>query len=210
MLSGPGVRVNHGVPALPGGGDRPICHPGPCPNVALPARDRRRLERLCRYATHPPVATDRLERLQDGRLLYRLRHRWRDGTTSLLFQPRQFLQRLVPLIPAPRAHLVRYHGVLAPCAGWRDRVVPTPSPGPPPPASATPERLRTTRRNPWADLLRRVFAIDVLECPNCGGRLRILAAIHPPDTTRAILDCLDLPSRPPPVVAAAPGHDAAW
>jgi hypothetical protein len=39
-------------------------------------------------------------------------------------EPHQLLACLVPLIPAPRAHQVRYHGVLAPCAGWRDRVVP--------------------------------------------------------------------------------------
>src|SRR2546425_1908323 len=52
-------------------------------NVAVPARDRHRLERLCRYVARPPVATDRLERLPDGRLLYHLRHRWRDGTTQM-------------------------------------------------------------------------------------------------------------------------------
>jgi hypothetical protein len=86
-------------------------------NVAVPARDRRRLERLCRYAARPPVATGRLECLADGRLLYRLRHRWRDGTTHVVFEPQELLQRLVPLIPAPGAHQVRYHGVLAPCAG---------------------------------------------------------------------------------------------
>jgi hypothetical protein len=30
----------------------------------------------------------------------------------------------VPLIPPPRAHQLRYHGILAPCASRRDRVVP--------------------------------------------------------------------------------------
>jgi hypothetical protein len=38
-------------------------------NVAVPARDRRRLERLCRYVARPPVATDALSRLADGWLL---------------------------------------------------------------------------------------------------------------------------------------------
>jgi hypothetical protein len=52
--------------------------------------------------------------------------------------------------------------------------------------------------------MRRVFAIDVLECPNCGGPMRILAAIHPPDTTRAMLECLELPSRAPPIDPARP------
>jgi len=47
--------------------------------------------------------------------------------------------------------------------------------------------------------MRRVFAVDVLECPRCGGPMRILAAIHPPETARAILECLSLPSRAPPI-----------
>jgi hypothetical protein len=56
-------------------------------NVAVPARDHRRLERLCRYGARPPVATERLSRLDDGRLIYRLKHRWRDGTTHVVFTP---------------------------------------------------------------------------------------------------------------------------
>jgi predicted RNA methylase len=47
------------------------------------------------------------------------------------------------------------------------------------------------------------FEIDVLKCERCGGRRRIIAAIHPPDTTRKILECLGLPSRAPPVARAA-------
>ena len=208
-------------------------------DVAIPARDRRRLERLCRYVARPPVATDRLERLPDGRLLYHLRHRWRDGTIQIVFEPHQLLARLVPLIPAPRAHQVRYHGVFAPCAGWRDRVVPAGSrtckaarpehcrcvpdeetgqggPGVDGGDSASPPDRRAQqqsaaagsgrplRRYTWADLLRRVFALDVLECPDCGGRMRILSAIHPPEATRAILQCLGLPSRAPPIAPARP------
>jgi len=51
--------------------------------------------------------------------------------------------------------------------------------------------------------MARVFLVDVLECSSCGGRLRILAAIHSPDAIRAILECLGLPSRAPPIAAAA-------
>jgi hypothetical protein len=58
---------------------------------------------------------------------------------------------------------------------------------------------RRRRWIPWAELMRRVFEIDVLECPQCGAALRILAAIHPPETTTAILECLGLPARPPPL-----------
>jgi len=45
----------------------------------------------------------------------------------------------------------------------------------------------------------RSFSIDVLECARCGGRMRILCAITSSDAIRKILDCLGLPSRPPPV-----------
>jgi hypothetical protein len=83
-------------------------------NVYVPARDRKRLERLCRYAARPPVATKRLSRLPDGRLLYRLKHRWRDGSTHMVYEPMELLERLAALMPPPRAHQVRYHGILGP------------------------------------------------------------------------------------------------
>jgi len=67
---------------------------------------------------------ERLEAMPDGRLAYRLKTRWRDGTTHILMERSELLERLAPLIPPPRAHQVRYHGLLAPCASGRDRVVP--------------------------------------------------------------------------------------
>ena len=156
----------------------------------------------------------------------------------------------------PSAHLARYHSVLAPCASWRERVVPgglpsrrssqmarcrdhqgpatgresgeprrlaapgeiieTPDSRSRDGAAAVPAAARregdaglagvqgsaTGRRYAWADLMRRVFAVEVLECSQCGGHLRILAAIHPPDTTQAILECLGLPARAPPLASA--------
>ena len=167
----------------------------------------------------------------DGRLLYRLRHRWRDGTTQIVFEPHQLLARLVLLIPAPRSQQVRYHGVLAPCAGWRDRVVPA---GPQSGKAAPPARCRPTpdeetgteegssagspdrrksrpsaaaessrplRRYAWADLLRRVFAVDVLECPDCGGRMRILPPFirpMPPAPFWSVSACRRAHRPPPP------------
>jgi hypothetical protein len=92
--------------------------------VAVPARDRQRLERLCRYVARPPLASERLEERPDGRLALRLKTRWRDGTTHILMERSELVERLVPLIPPPCAHQVRYHGVLAPSASMRGRVVP--------------------------------------------------------------------------------------
>ena len=55
--------------------------------VAVAARDRSRLERLIRYAARPPVATERLSLLADGRVAYQLKNPYRDGTTHVVFEP---------------------------------------------------------------------------------------------------------------------------
>jgi hypothetical protein len=55
--------------------------------LVVPARDRARLERTCRYALRPPVAADRLRLTETGQVLLSLRQRWRDGATHLLFDP---------------------------------------------------------------------------------------------------------------------------
>ena len=75
--------------------------------VCVPARDRMRLERLARYAGRPPLASERLSLLPDGRLLYRLKHRWRDGTTHVIYEPLELLERLAALVPPPRFNLSR-------------------------------------------------------------------------------------------------------
>jgi len=68
-------------------------------------------------------------------------------------------------------------------------------------APAWPDGARA-RRLAWAELMKRVFAIDVLECPRCRGPMRILATILPPETTSAILACMELPVRAPPLAPA--------
>ena len=55
----------------------------------------------------------------------------------------------------------------------------------------------------WSELLRRVFAVDVLHCGACGGRRKVIAVIVHQPVVRAILDCLGLGERAPP---AAPDH----
>jgi hypothetical protein len=64
------------------------------------------------YALRPPVAQDRLHLTGNGQLRLQLRHRWSDGTTHLLFDPLELLERLAALTPRPRINLILYHGVL--------------------------------------------------------------------------------------------------
>ena len=56
--------------------------------------------------------------------------------------------------------------------------------------------------SPWRagahELLKRVFDIDIEHCPNCGGGLKIIAAIEDPPVIVKILSHQGLPTRAPP------------
>ena len=107
---------------------------------AVSARDREGLERLCRYGLRSSFAQDRLSLLADGRVAYRLRRPWPHppGTTWLLLKPLDFLRCLAALIPAPYAHTIRYHGIMANRSRWREHL-------PEPPTLPTPSARRMHR-----------------------------------------------------------------
>lgn len=48
----------------------------------------------------------------------------RDSTTHVVMSPLVFPQRLAALVPRPRLHLIRFHGVVASNARLRGQVVP--------------------------------------------------------------------------------------
>ena len=54
----------------------------------------------------------------------------------------------------------------------------------------------------WARLLRRSMDVDVLQCPRCQGRLRVLAIITEREPVERILSHLGLPTAPPRVARA--------
>ena len=95
------------------------------------------------------------------------------GTTHVMFEPEDFIARLIALVPKPRAHLTRYHGVFAPASALRSRVVPRPGTRreTEPPDQTEVQRHRAMT---WAQRLKRVFAIDIERCRRCGGRLEVI------------------------------------
>jgi len=92
-------------------------------NLLVQAEDRARLEQLCRCLLRLPVAQERLCLTGDGHILLELKSEWADGTSHLLFDPLELLERLAALTPRPRSNLVLYHGGLAPHSRWRSRAV---------------------------------------------------------------------------------------
>ena len=173
-------------------------------DLGLASHDRDQRERVCRYMLRPPFSHDRLELLGDGLVSFALRRPFSDGTTHLIFEPTELIEKLAALIPRPWANLVRYHGVFAPNARLRPYVVPGGQAGVPPAKSGA--RAKPRRQLSWAALMRRVFALDVLACPRCGARARVIATIAQRAVIVPFLRCLGVPSdvpllhpaRPPP------------
>lgn len=172
--------------------------------VRVSAHNRLHRERLCRYLLRPPLAKGRLHETLDGRYAFELKTPWSDGTRIIFFSGEELVARLAALVPPPRMHLVHYYGVLAPNAKLRRFIVP----------EAPEEEDRgcghsvayeetrsgkTIRRRwiPWAELLLKVFAVDVFDCPECHGRMQRIAWITEAKTIKAILECVERKERPP-------------
>ncbi len=109
----------------------------------------------------------------------------RDGTTHVVFEPTELIEKLAVLVPWPRSNALRYHGVFAPGSKWREAVIRdrSYSPTPTAPDPATPLQgagsLFRPRYLPWAKLIARVFESEVLVCPACGGEAKVIAAALP-------------------------------
>ena len=134
----------------------------------------------CRFQgqiTRPAIANERASVNHAGQVVLKLKTAYRDGTSHIVMSPLEFMQRLAALAPRPRLHLICFHGALAPNAKLRAAIVPIP-----------PEHTTTGHtgacshahgaraRITWARLLKRVFDIDIERCPQCGGKLKIIAA----------------------------------
>jgi hypothetical protein len=167
------------------------------------------LEKLLKYCARPPIAHDRLSEWTDGRIALRLKTPWSDGTTHVVYEPLDLVAKLAALVPRPHKNLVLYHGVLAANSSWRKRVVGhgrgvnrEASAATAAAAAADPPSMRP-RRAQWADLMRRAFGYDLLSCPRCGCKMKLLACILDRDSIRKILTHRGLNAEPPPCAAAS-------
>jgi len=168
-------------------------------NTTVKAGDREGLEKLLRYLLRPAIAKDRLTLLDDGRILVELKNKWADGTTHLLYEPIEFLEKIAAIIPRPHINLVIYNGVLAPNAKLRKQVVAygRETDSEPENEDNQDKEESKPRHYKWADLMKRVFDLDVLCCPKCSGRLKLLALIEDPAVIKKILKHLNLPTELP-------------
>jgi len=174
-------------------------------------RDRKRLERLCKYLLRPAFAQQSVRLLADGRVRLELPRKGR----AIDMTPEQFLGKLCALVPPPRFNMVRYAGVFANRHHLRPFIVPAVEPsaragsqlalfdfvGKPMPLTdadaAVPTRMPARS---WSWLLARVFSIDIETCPRrgCGGRLRLVEVVADPERIALYLHGARAPPAPSP------------
>ncbi len=82
----------------------------------------------------------------------------------VVFEPLDFIARLVALVPGPKVNLTRYHGVFAPHSQYRALV--TPAMGGRKKSESTDKQTPAERRASmtWVQRLKRVFNIDIETC----------------------------------------------
>lgn len=188
-------------------------------SVRIHGSNRAARERLLRYCARPPFALDRLRIEREPgtasddagvrRVFYRPARPTRDGRTLLALSPLESLDALSRLIPPPRVHHHRYHGVLASNARLRGHVT---APGrevgvetaeargveaSPADEDSADGPTGAAARSRWAQLLPRIYKVFRLRCPECGSDMRILAFLTDPEPAGAILRHLKLPHTPP-------------
>jgi hypothetical protein len=116
---------------------------------------------------------------------YELKTPWSNGTTHVIFEPLDFISRLVALVPKSRVNLTRFHGVFAPNSKYRSRVTPAKRGKRKKchvvnESDQTPAEKRASMT--WAKRLKRVFNIDIETCDKCGGDARIIPKAQVPSS----------------------------
>ncbi|MFC1652818.1 transposase, partial [Planctomycetota bacterium] len=163
-------------------------------SVYLPTGDKVGIERLVQYITRCPFSLSRLIKVTDtGQIVYKAeKHACRafpdqngDGITSgpkrnfQVLGPLDFIAEFTQHIPPKGSHLVRYYGFYSNKArGMRKKAqVQAADPDTLNKASDTPApRCNRT----WAMLIKRIYEVDPLACPKCGGVMKVVAFIEPP------------------------------
>jgi ribosomal protein S27E len=157
--------------------------------LTIQLHQREKLERLCRYVSRPPIAVERLALTSSGQVRYPLKTAYRDGTTHIVLEPQDLMARLAALVPPPRMHLRRFHGVFAPHSKLRAAVTPAHR-GVGSKADPADSGKPLTPRHVamcWAQRLKRVFGIQIDTCTGCGGKLKVIASIEEPELIAKIL-----------------------
>ena len=144
-------------------------------------------QRLARYICKSPIALHRMSYdAATCQVTYTSVSQGRSRTVSAL----DFMADLSVHVPNPREHGVSYLGRCSNRSrGARRRADEDPAAR----GAPAPSVSRKAFRRSWAQLLKRVWQIDVTLCPRCASELKILSAVVNSKSCHRLIDHLGLP-----------------
>lgn len=199
-------------------------------SVRIEAGDAAAIERLTQYIVRCPFSLDRILKVTDeGKVIYKAekpdcrpfpklgdaRLAYGASRNFEIFDVLDFIAELTQHIPDKGAQLIRYYGWYSNRSRGDRAKEAAPSAAPPAPEVVineedTPHRLKAKAK--WAALIKKVFEVNPLLCPKCGGQMKIIAFIEKKDQSDVIKRILrhcglwkDPPARAPPSVATVAG-----
>ena len=177
-------------------------------SVRVGAQDAEGRCQLARYMIRNPFSLEKMEyKARQGVVVYRSKMHATLKRNFQVLPGAAWLKLLLQHVPDRGEHLVRYYGWYSNrCRGVRAAQA-TASPGeadPPDPASdseAVDEELSRAARSRWARLLRKVYEVEALTCPHCGGEMRVIAVIEEAPVIERILPHVGVWEPTPPLRA---------
>ncbi len=164
-------------------------------SVFLPAGDQAGIERLIQYMTRCPFSLSRLVKVSaTGQVVYQAAKQAcrafpdpkGDGTQPgvkrnfQILSPLDFLAELTQHIPPKGSHLIRYYGWYSNKSRGMRKKAEVEASAEPSSEDATSAAAATRSSQSWAMLIKRVYEVDPLSCPQCGGQMQVVAFIEPP------------------------------
>ncbi|MFQ5938373.1 MAG: transposase, partial [Acidiferrobacterales bacterium] len=180
--------------------------------VKVQARDTDARQRLARYMNRAPFSLDKMTYdANSATVIYRSKLHATLKRNFQLMPGAQWLKLLLQHIPDRYEHLVRYYGYYSNRSRGQRAKQSQPPGSPESESSQTIDEPahRKAAKAAWAKLIKKIYEVDPMVCPRCGGEMRIIALIEQPCVIQRILKHLGAqaprPSGPDP-----PSGPVAW
>ena len=175
-------------------------------------------ESLAEYIARPPISLKKIHYEPfKGRVLFHTKYSQYFKQNLHMFDALDFLAELTQHIPPKGLQLIRRYGLYASRTKGRWQDMPWVAERAPDGWKATHQHSADaeglgyvplwdgdeevpvdSRKRAWARLLAKVYEVDPMVCPKCGGDMKVIAIIEDPDELRRILRHLVKIGRSPP------------
>ncbi len=159
------------------------------------ATSKSEAERVGKYMIRPLLS---LKRLFFDETKGKVRYQYsRHGSQEESMDYLEFIARVTSHIPDKGQVMVRYYGLYSNAHRGKMRKAGN-RPSHPPIIEDEPAYVPSKG---WAEMIRKVYEVDPLLCPSCGGRMSVISFIEEPKTIDRIIRHLELTfeaERPPP------------